>query len=246
MPLETNSGWTAHSGSPPMLPRPLALQHLSRSTRLKQLERGRGLPGPRPGPWLRPRPRGCPGPRPGPWLRPRPRSCPRPCPGPGCALARVAVRVLVRALARARVGTPLGCGITRRIVEFAFPGSVQKALPLVPVEYEHPAVRIIGDAHQNPVGDTRPRRPLHIGIHRSHGNIGAPRNTRTAGNTRPPGNKRAPGATRTFRNTRDDAGKGNLNGAGSVARTLPFLGLRIDAEFLDRGLGDHGRRATPQ
>jgi hypothetical protein len=42
------------------------------------------------------------------------------------------------------------------------------------------------------------------------------------------------------------ADKGDLDGAGTVAGTLPFLGVRVDAEVIDRGLGDHGRPATPQ
>ncbi len=116
----------------------------------------------------------------------------------------------------------LGRGITRRVVEFAFPGTVQKALPLVPVEHEHPAFWIIGDAHQNPVAVTRLCRPMPIGT---------------------PG---SPKHTMAFGNNGVHTGKSNLNGTGAVSRTLPFLSVGIDTEFLDRGLGDHGRLATPQ
>ena len=146
----------------------------------------------------------------------------------------------------------LGRGITRRVVEFAFPGTVQKALPLVPVEHEHPASWVIGDAHQNPVTVARHGQLMRIIVPASHGGTrspggnGFPRNCGRHGDTRhrgaagPSGNTSGPG------NIRGHAGNSYLNGTGSLSRTLPLLSVRVDAELLDRGLGDHGRLATPQ
>jgi hypothetical protein len=117
----------------------------------------------------------------------------------------------------------------RRVVEFTFPGPVQKALPLVPVEHEHPAFWITSDAHQNPVAVTRLCRPVPIGTTGSHKDIVASGNSTGASG-----------------NNGGHAGKSNFDGTGAVSRALPFLSVRIDAEVLDCGLGDHSRLATPQ
>ena len=88
---------------------------------------------------------------------------------------------------------PSGTSRASGLVEFTVAGAVKKALPLVPVEDQDPAIGVIGDPHPNPAGP-----------------------------------------------------QGDLDGAGSRPRTLPVLSVRVQAEFLDRRLGDHGRLATPQ
>ncbi len=77
----------------------------------------------------------------------------------------------------ARSVASLGHGIIRRVIEFPVAGAVKKALPLVPVEHEHPASWIIGDAHQNPVTVARHGQLMRIIVPASHGG------------TKPPGNK---------------------------------------------------------
>ncbi len=76
---------------------------------------------------------------------------------------------------------------------------------------------------------------MRIVVPASHGGTGIPgENDFPWDNTNGPGNIWGHG------------GNSYLNGIGSLSRALPFLSVRVDAELLDRGLGDHGRLATPQ